>query len=137
MSPDENRRKAVAFWIEKAHRSLDSAQAEVVAGRVDFAVNRCYFAAFYAATAALLSRGQRFRKHAGVRGALHQQLVKPGLLSPDWGRLYDRLFEDRQRGDYLDLVTFDPEEVAELIPKARELVAVIECLVVNNESGAA
>ena len=39
MSPTEGRRQAVAFWLEKARRSLDSARAEIAAGRADFAMN--------------------------------------------------------------------------------------------------
>jgi hypothetical protein len=133
MSPQEGRRRAAALWIEKARRALDSAEAELAAGRADFALNRCYYAAFYAATAALLSRGHRFSKHAGVRGALHQQLVKPGLLSIEWGRFYDRLFEDRQRVDYLDFVSFQSEEIAAILPRVRELVSVLEALVLDGD----
>lgn len=28
-----------------------------------------------------------------------------------WGRLYDQLFEDRQEGDYVVFVSFEPEYV--------------------------
>ncbi|HJS57489.1 MAG TPA: HEPN domain-containing protein [Vicinamibacteria bacterium] len=137
MSPAEGRRQAVAFWFEKARRALDSARAENAAGRADFAMNRCYYSAFYAATATLLSRGHRFSKHSGVRAALHRHLVKPGLLPIGWGQFYDKVFEDRQRSDYLDFVSPEPEDVAELIPKVDELLGLLHALVAETDEGPA
>lgn len=67
-------------------------------------MNRLYYSAFYAVSAALLDRQVSFMKHAGVRASLHRELVKTGLLEEKWGKLYDRLFEDRQEGDYMAMV---------------------------------
>ncbi len=44
-------------------------------------------------------------------GSVHRQFIKPGLLDMKWGRLYDPLFEDRQEGDYVVFVSFEPEYV--------------------------
>lgn len=68
---DSPEAQAVSFWIARAEAALASARVEQEAGRDDFAVNRAYYAAFYAASAALLKRGHRFAKHAGVRSAVH------------------------------------------------------------------
>lgn len=97
MSRDAGTAKAVAFWLDKADAALVSARAEHAAGRFDFAVNRAYYAAFYAASAALLHRGRRFTKHTGLRAAIHRELVKSGAIDAEWGRAFDRLFESRQR----------------------------------------
>ena len=74
-------------------------------------MNHLYYAAFYAVSAVLLGRQQSFRKHSGVRAAFHRQFIKTGLLDMKWGRLYDQLFEDRQEGDYVVFVSFEPEYV--------------------------
>ncbi len=44
-----------------------------------FAINRAYYALFYAVSALLLEEGRRFSKHSGVRAAFNRDLVKPGL----------------------------------------------------------
>lgn len=134
MSPAEGRRRAATYWLDKARRSLASARAEAAADRTDFAINRCYYAAFYAVTAVLVSRGHRFSKHSGVRAAVHRELVKAGLLPVELGQFYDQLFEDRQRGDYLDFVSFTVEEVAEAIPRVEGLVVQLEQLVVGEDA---
>ena len=128
MTRNEATEQAVRYWLEKARECLVSAEAEARSGRFSFAVNRCYYAAFYAASAALLARGLRFVKHSGVRAAVHRDLVKPGLLSGDLGRSYDRLFHDRQQGDYIDFVSFDAAEVATNIGESTMLVDAFEAL---------
>ena len=128
MTRNEATERAVRFWLEKARECLVSAEDEARSGRFSFAVNRCYYAAFYAASAALLARGLRFVKHSGVRAAVHRDLVKPGLAPEDHGRLYDRLFHDRQQGDYIEFVSFDAEEVGRTIAESTTLVGAFEVL---------
>jgi hypothetical protein len=65
-------------------------------------MNRIYYAAFYAASAALLERRASFKKHTGVRAAFHREFIRSGALDTKWGKFYDQLFEDRQEGDYVE-----------------------------------
>jgi len=111
MTAEEARSDIVRYWWSKARDSLASARREFEAGSYSYAMNRLYYAAFYGACAALLERQQSFRKHSGVRAAFHRQFIKTGLLDMKWGRLYDQLFEDRQEGDYVVFVSFEPEYV--------------------------
>ncbi len=62
----------------------------------------------YGVCAALFERNQSFRKHSGVRSAFHREFVRTGLLEVRDGKLYDQLFEDRQEGDYVAFVSFEP-----------------------------
>lgn len=67
-------------------------------------------------------------KHSGVRAAVHRDLVKAGLLREETGKLYDRLFHDRQEGDYIEFVSFDTEDVEKTIEEARRLVDALAAL---------
>jgi len=82
MTQTQNDLKAqiVSYWIEKSQEALASARAEEVSHRFVFAVNRAYYACFYAASAVLLLQGEKFVKHSGVRAALHKKLIKTGML---------------------------------------------------------
>jgi uncharacterized protein (UPF0332 family) len=59
----------------------------------------------------LLTEGYSSPKHSGVRALFDQHWIAPGRLPKDMGRLDRRLFDARQKGDYADLVSFDPTEV--------------------------
>ena len=119
MTPQEKRREIIKYWFEKAQESIDAAQDEMQANRLSFAVNRIYYASFYAVSAVLLKENLEFKKHSGVRAALHRQLVKSGKISKEHGKFYDELFEARQRGDYIELVQFDRQQVENWLNHAR------------------
>ena len=124
----------VAFWMEKASEALQSASSELAAGRLSFAVNRIYYACFYAASAYFLAHKIRFTKHSGVRAAVHRDLVKPGLLTVEEGRLYDRLFLERQQADYLELAEFESDVVKGDLDAAARLVSRL-CRLAAEECG--
>jgi len=101
----------VAYWMEKAHESLAAGRSEYNSGWFSTAVRNLYYAAFYALTSFLLKEGRSFRKHTGVKAALHKDLIKEGILEPEWGRFYNKIFDSRHEGDYQPLRVFEAEEV--------------------------
>ena len=122
MKKAEARQEVIKFWKKKSHEALQSARSEQHAGRLEFAINRAYYACFYAASAVLLRKGEKFSKHSGVRAAVHRSLVKTGKIDVSLGRFYDLVFQSRQRGDYQELVEFSPEEAEELISQSEVFV---------------
>jgi len=132
MNKQEKHSAVVGYWFEKAEDSLTSAKREFEAGSLSFAMNRLYYAAFYAVSALLMAHKLSFKKHSGVRAAFHQQFIKTGLLDRKWGRLYDQLFEDRQEGDYVVFISFEPayvqiqlNECAQFLEHVRPLISSI------------
>lgn len=99
------------YWMEKARESLEAARSEYDSRRFTTAVRNLYYACFYALTAVLVKEGHTFKKHTGVKAALHKELIKPGVLKPEWGKFYNRLFDSRHEGDYQPLRVFEDEEI--------------------------
>ncbi len=108
--------------------ALQSARIESEAGMLHGAINRAYYAVFYAATAVLVDLGLSFRKHAGVRAAVHRELVKKNVVPVEMGMLYDRLFEDRQHGDYLVLTEFEPDDIKEKVERTAAFLQTVRAL---------
>jgi len=111
MTIEEKRSEVVRYWLEKAEESMVSARREFDAGSLTFTMNRLYYSAFYAVSALLMARKLSFKKHSGVRAAFHQHFIKTGILEQEWGRFYDRLFGDRQEGDYMAFISFETDYV--------------------------
>lgn len=126
MIEEIQRVEVVKYWWKKSGESLDSAKRESNAGAYSFALNRTYYAAFYAVSALLLEKDFTFKKHSGVRSTFHQKFVKTGIINKEWGKFYDRLFEDRQEGDYLALTEFDKEYIEDQINLCTEFLNVIK-----------
>ena len=89
----------IAANLERSERSIQAAKELSLKGYYDFAASRAYYAAFYAATAALLCEELEFRKHSGVI-AIHQRFVRNGRLEKKFGKDLNWLSELRSIGDY-------------------------------------
>jgi len=119
---DETRILA-GYRLQRAEEALKEAELLFGGGHVNTFVNRLYYACFYAVSALLLLEGKSSSKHSGVRALFHQGFVRTGVFSKDSGQFYDRLFDNRQKADYADLVAFEDKDVAPWLPQAREFVS--------------
>lgn len=125
----EEERAVIEYRLARAREALEEAEVLLDAGHVNGHVSRLYYACFYAVSALLLTKNISTSRHAQVRALLHRDFVKPGTISPDMGRHFDRLFRSRQRGDYTDFVRFKSEDVAGWLEETRSFVVHIEALV--------
>jgi uncharacterized protein (UPF0332 family) len=125
----EAKTAAVRHWWDKAHESLDAARRELVAGAHAFAVNRAYYALFYAVSALLLQEGHRFKKHSGVRAAFNREIIRTGCIERKFGDLYNQLFDDRNAGDYIAFTKFDAAYVQEKVDACEEFLRKLRPLI--------
>ena len=112
----------VRYRLTRAHESLAEARLLLANDHVRTAVNRMYYACFYAVSALLLAEGHSSPKHSGIRALFDQHWIVPGRLPKSMGRFYRQLFDSRQKGDYADLVTFDRTEVGAWLHEAEKFV---------------
>lgn len=101
------------------------------------AVNRFYYAAFYAARSLLALRELDSSRHSGVISLFQKHFVKPGLISTDTAKALPRAFEKRQKSDYGDFSTVTRTEAktvrAEVSAFIEECEQVIERLIAEEE----
>lgn len=125
----EQERALIVYRIQRACESLDEAKMLFEAAHLNAYVNRLYYACFYAACALLHTRGLSTSKHSYLRSMLHREFVKTGLVPAHLGQFYDLLFDNRQRGDYSDFVTFKTEQVAGWLEKTHKFITHAESLI--------
>ena len=129
MNEGEARKTLIGLWLEKAYEATASAELELDAGHTSFAVNRLYYTCFYAVTALLLRDGKQFSRHSAVKSEFVRTFIKSGQIDAKWNKFYQKLFDDRQEGDYIPTATFDPSEVSTRLRQAREFVDLIRSLI--------
>ncbi len=127
MTPEE--RALVQYRLERAREALAEAELLFEAGHLHTYINRLYYACFYAMSALLLTKDVSVSKHTHVRSVLHKDFIRPGIIPVKYGLVFDLLFNNRQKGDYSDLVVFQAEEVKDWLPQAREFVEYISGLI--------
>jgi len=129
MNESEAQKTMIGLWLKKADEALASAELEVNAGHTGFAVNRLYYACFYAVTALLLRDGKQFARHSAVKSEFVRSYVKPGQVDARWNKFYQKLCDDRQEGDYVPTVTFEKSDVSARLHQAREFIDLIRGLI--------
>lgn len=92
------------------------------------AVDRAYYAAFHAATAALLSRGLEFSRHSAVIAHFGKELAKPGLIDAQHHQALIEAFNLRQKADYDYTATIDPPTAEHIVAHSRAVVDAVEAL---------
>ena len=85
----------IDLYMRHAREMLAVAAHNMGDGFLGSAVNRAYYAVFYAASALLVTQGLARSKHAGVIAAFRQHFVKPGLIEAEYSRIYERVLDDR------------------------------------------
>jgi uncharacterized protein (UPF0332 family) len=120
--------REIAANLERAEQSIQAARELTTSGFYDFAASRSYYAAFYAATAALLNEGLEFSKHSGVIASIHQRLVKTGKLDKEQGKELNWLFELRSVGDYGVTVHVSQQDAEKATRVAESFLRVIKSL---------
>ena len=111
--------------LPRAREEVQAASLLADAGFGAAAVSRAYYAAFYAAEAALLALGETRSKHSAVVSALGQIAIRQHGLDPQAGRLMRSLFDRRSLADYgLTSVPVSEGEMA--AADAEQVVTLIE-----------
>jgi uncharacterized protein (UPF0332 family) len=92
------------------------------------AINRMYYACFYAVSALLYQEKIETSSHSGIRQKFGQHFVKDGIIEKELGRHYTELFDKRSKGDYNDFFDYDEQTVLSLFPKSQKFVTEITAL---------
>ena len=87
------------------------------------AINRSYYAAFYAVKAVLAIESVDFKRHKDVVAYFNQHYVATGLFSKETGKSLARLQKKREVSDYDDFYIASAEEALEQIEVAANIVA--------------
>jgi uncharacterized protein len=122
MSSD-NIQVLVRSRLEQADDALNAARILLEQHSVRAAVNRAYYAMFYAVLALLALRKQETSKHSGVISLFDREFVRPGVFSRDLSQWLHRAFRQRLAADYAPLRTVSKDEAQQMFDEAQAFVA--------------
>jgi uncharacterized protein (UPF0332 family) len=114
-----------AALIQKARRYLKSAEILLNDKDYESSVSRAYYSMFYAAEAALLTKGLSFSSHKGVISGFGEYFVKTGTFPKEMARELNLAFEKRQLGDYEYTSAISQEDAEDVLQRAKSFVDVI------------
>jgi uncharacterized protein (UPF0332 family) len=127
MSVDTQVRKKVVKYLARARQALETGRLVLAHEDYIAAVNRAYYAIFYAANAMLATKGLERSKHSGVIAAFRQHFVKTGIIEPEYSDFYGQAMDERHFADH-ESGALSLESASENLEHAERFVLQIEKL---------
>ena len=131
MLESQQRKDLVRYRIEKAYHSFEEAKGVAKLKYWNLTGNRLYYTAFHMASALLLDKGFSAKTHAGVIHLIGEKFIATGLLDRAYGKLFSRLYELRQSGDYDDTYDATEDEVVPYFKKVETFIKNMESLIIH------
>lgn len=125
---EESRQALIAYRIQRAYETLKEAEVMMRESFYNAAINRMYYACYYAVVALLLKHDIQTQTHNGVKTMLGLHFVATGRIPLKIGKTFTTLFEKRHSGDYDDFVFCDKEMVDDLYPQAKLFIETLNHL---------
>ena len=89
-------------------------------------INRAYYGMFYALLALLIFEPYASSKHSGVLGYFNRRFVKTGIFPEELGRIINKAFDLRQRGDYREYEELSYDQVRPFVDQSRSFVQAVK-----------
>lgn len=105
MNNDQNILDLCKYRFQQANESMSEARLLLDAGHYRDALNRAYYAMFYALQVLVVLNKVRIFKHSGVISYFDREYVKPGIIDKKFSKWLHRLFDLRQDADYGNMYT--------------------------------
>lgn len=112
--------------MEQAHETLRESEILLAEAALRGAVNRAYYAMFYALLALLATRQLGTSKHSGAISLFDREFVKTGLFPRELSRALHLAFDRRQKHDYGEMIPLTQEIAEETLHDARMFALAIE-----------
>ena len=125
----ESKDALIAYRTQRADETLQEAELMINEQLYHGAINRLYYACYYATEALLLKDHIQAQTHSGVKTMLAMHFVSTGKIPVAIGKTLSTLYEKRQSSDYDDFVYCNQTDVDELTVKAVEFIQTIENLI--------
>lgn len=122
----QSRKDLISYKLEKSELTLKESEVLATSEFFNAAVNRLYYAVYYAASALMLGSALETVTHKGIKTMLGLKFIQPGILEREYGQIYQRLFDSLQAGDYEDFVYYEKGTYEELRPLAEKFIAKIK-----------
>lgn len=120
------------YRFSQAEETLQSAK---VCEQMKFykdAINRAYYAAFYAIKAVLAISDVDFKRHKDVVAYFNQHYVATDIFEKDCGRRLAKLQRKREASDYDDFYIASAEEAGQQIESAGYIVEAVKVYLIQN-----
>jgi uncharacterized protein (UPF0332 family) len=110
------------YRLDSADETLQAAKLCMENGHYKDAINRSYYAAFYAVKAVLAIEGKDFKRHKDVVAYFNQKYISTDKFPREVGRKLANLQQKRENGDYNDFFVASRDETQKQYEAAEYII---------------
>lgn len=129
---DESRIALIKYRLDRAYSTYSDAVDAFERGSYNSAINRLYYACFYAVLALLLKDKVEAKTHEGVKRMFCLNYIANKKIEGRFNTFYSELFQGRIQGDYDDFFLFDQETTQQFIFHGKEFIELLDILCTDN-----
>jgi len=130
MTDNNNDLEIVKLMLKKGRKKLESARINFENECFDDAVSRSYYAIFHTISAVLMTKKITCSSHKETIGEFNKEFIKPGTFPKTFAKSIQKLFNERQTGDYdfeeyfgSDIAKEDIDEVIKIIESCEKYLS--------------
>jgi len=128
---EKDRESLIKYRLEQANETISDAALLMANNRLRSAVNQIYYGMFYALLALGASYQFNTSKHAQLIGWFNKNFINNGLIDSKYGKIINKSFNRRTKGDYDTFVKFDESTVSEMMNEMKDFIAMISSFINN------
>ena len=122
----EDRDSLIKYRLEQANETISDVQLLIENNRLRSAVNRIYYGMFYALLALGLANQFETSKHAQLIGWFNKYFINEGLIDSKYGKIINKAFNRRTKGDYDTYIDFEKAIVIEMFNEMKDFISEIK-----------
>lgn len=122
----QSREALIKYRIQRAKDMIHESEEVIKLGFLNSAVNRLYYACYYAVNALLVKENINAHTHSGVKQMFGLHFIATNKISKESGRFYSQIFNERIASDYDDFISFDAETVNALLKMSQDFIQEID-----------
>ena len=116
----------IDYRIQQAEETISDVQLLIENNRLRSAINRIYYGMFYSLLALGLANQFETSKHAQLIGWFNKNFVSKGLFDSKYGRIINKAFNRRTKGDYDTYIEFEKDIVLEMFNEMQDFISEIK-----------
>jgi uncharacterized protein (UPF0332 family) len=125
---EEMKEALTAYRMERAGSTVQEAIDMLEKDHFNAAINRLYYACYYAVSALLIKNNLQAHTHSGLKQQFGMSFILSGKLPKTYNITYTELFDKRHSGDYDDFLLFDRETVERLLVETEAFINAVKKL---------
>jgi uncharacterized protein (UPF0332 family) len=123
---NEDRKNLISYRLWQADETIQDVNLLIENDRLRSAINRIYYGMFYSLLALGLAFEYETSKHAQLIGWFNKNFIHEGLIDSKYGKIINKAFNRRTKGDYDTYVEFEKEIVVEMFDEMKEFISEIK-----------